>query len=459
MAVRSDEVRVLSPNGNLGYGFPTASLDAGLRERPHAIGADGGSTDVGPYYLGAGVSFTGREAVKRDLRLLLLGARELGIPLVVGSCGGGGGDPHLESVIEVTREIASEEDLHFRLALIHSEQDPDTIRAAHRAGKIAPLSGAPPMTDESVTSAARIVGQMGYEPIQAALEEGADVVLAGRACDVSIYAAVPILRGCDIGLAIHAAKIIECGAYCAVPSSATDCMLASVHADDFVLRALNPDRQVTAISAAAHSLYEQAHPARIVEPVGVVELDSARFEELGDGTVRVSGSTFTRADHYTVKLEGVRLVGYRAVSLAGVRDPIAADGLESCLEAARVRVADVFGSPGEAYSYDVRTHIYGREHHRQPGSESGNGAMTGVDVALALEVVAETQALAQQICSLARSTMLHHDYPGRLAVGGNLALLFSPHDVAWGAAYEFTIYHVWEVSDPLAPFPIEFREL
>jgi hypothetical protein len=76
-----------------------------------------------------------------------------------------------------------------------------------------------------------------------------------------------------------------------------------------------------------------------------------------------------------------------------------------------------------------------------------------------LEVVADEQEIASQICSLARSTMLHHNYPGRIAVGGNLALLFSPHDVAWGPAYTFTIYHVWEVADPLAPFPMEFKNL
>jgi hypothetical protein len=452
------ETKIFSPNGNLGYGFPVASLEAGLRERPDMIGADGGSTDAGPYYLGAGVSFTGRQAVKRDLRLLLLGARELQIPLVVGSCGGGGGEPHLEWTAQILEEIAAEEGLHFRLGLIHAEQDREAIRAAHHAGKVAPLDGAPPLSDEAISAGARIVAQMGYEPIQNALEDGADVILAGRACDVSIYAAVPTLRGCDVGLSIHAAKIVECGAFCAVPSSATDCMLVTIRDDDFIVRALNPDRRVTAASAAAHSLYEQPHPSRIVEPIGVVDLESACFDELDDGSVCVSGSKFAKADKYTVKLEGVSHVGYRAVSFAGVKDPVAAQELESCLEAARTRVADAFGAPGEAHAYQMFAHTYGANGGRSLGSDSYD-TMAEADAAVVLEVVAEEQEIASQICSLARSTMLHHNYPGRIAVGGNLALLFSPHDVAWGAAYEFTIYHVWEVTDPLAPFPIEFKEL
>jgi hypothetical protein len=452
------ETRVLSPNGNLGYGFPVSSLEEGLRSRPHVIGADGGSTDVGPYYLGSGVSFTGKQSVKRDLRLLLAGARDLGIPLIVGSCGGSGGEPHLQSVVEVLEEIASEEDLHFRLAIIHAEQNPQVIRAAHQASELAPVAGAPPLTNDAISSAVRIVAQMGSEPIQAALQEGADVVLAGRSCDASIYAAVPLLRGCDIGPSIHAAKIVECGAYCAVPSSAADCILASIDGDGFVLRAPNPDRRVTALSAAAHSLYEQAHPSRIVEPAGVVDLTEARFEELGDGSVRVVGSAFTKARRYTVKLEGVEHVGYRAVSIAGVKDPIAAAEIQSCLDAARERVADVFGPPGASHGYDLLIHTYG-DRQRENGAESSLYVMGDTDAALVLDVVAETQEIASQICSLARSTMLHHHYPGRLAVGGNLALLFSPNDVAWGPVFSFTIYHLWEISDPLAPFPIEFREV
>ena len=42
-----NEFRLLSTSGILGYGFPEASLNAGLERKPDAIGVDGGSVDPG----------------------------------------------------------------------------------------------------------------------------------------------------------------------------------------------------------------------------------------------------------------------------------------------------------------------------------------------------------------------------------------------------------------------------
>ena len=72
-------IRILSPTAILGYGFPETSFASGLALNPDVIAVDAGSTDPGPYYLGAGVSFTNRPAVKRDLRLILGAGREHGI--------------------------------------------------------------------------------------------------------------------------------------------------------------------------------------------------------------------------------------------------------------------------------------------------------------------------------------------------------------------------------------------
>src|SRR5688572_31889624 len=74
---------IYAPLGLLGYGYgyPEASLRAALEANPDLIAVDAGSTDPGPYYLGAGVSFTSRVMVKRDLGLLLRAAVERKIPL------------------------------------------------------------------------------------------------------------------------------------------------------------------------------------------------------------------------------------------------------------------------------------------------------------------------------------------------------------------------------------------
>ena len=90
--------RLLSTSGLLGYGFPEESLAAGMARAPHMIGVDAGSTDPGPHYLGSGKSLNSRMAVKRDLRLMLSAARSADIPLVIGSCGCAGGEPHLQEV-------------------------------------------------------------------------------------------------------------------------------------------------------------------------------------------------------------------------------------------------------------------------------------------------------------------------------------------------------------------------
>ncbi|MBI2206887.1 MAG: 3-methylaspartate ammonia-lyase, partial [Candidatus Rokubacteria bacterium] len=62
-----DRLTVYAPQGMLGYGFPDRSMDAALARNPDVLAVDAGSTDPGPYYLGAGVAFTNRRAVKRDL--------------------------------------------------------------------------------------------------------------------------------------------------------------------------------------------------------------------------------------------------------------------------------------------------------------------------------------------------------------------------------------------------------
>jgi hypothetical protein len=112
------EYRLLSTSGILGYGYAEESLRIGMAREPHVIGADAGSTDPGPFYLGNGTSFTSRLAVKRDLRLMLIAARAAKIPCIIGTSGGAGGEPHLAWQAEIVREIAREEKLSFKMALI-----------------------------------------------------------------------------------------------------------------------------------------------------------------------------------------------------------------------------------------------------------------------------------------------------------------------------------------------------
>src|SRR5262245_42065742 len=119
MQPETDEIRVLSPTGVTGSGFLESSFEQGLSQKPHFIGADAGSTDPGPEFLGSSATAFPLTAIKRDLRLMLLGARKIKVPLLIGTAGTGGNDEQLELMATLAREIAAAEGLDFKLALIH----------------------------------------------------------------------------------------------------------------------------------------------------------------------------------------------------------------------------------------------------------------------------------------------------------------------------------------------------
>ena len=186
-----------------------------------------------PYYLGievgrrddGGQASAFMETISRDVGPLLEAALRAGIPLLVGSAGFAGGEPHLMGTVAVFRSVAQARGLRFKAAVIHAEVDKGYVKEKLRAGKVEPLGPVPELTEQEVDAAVRIVGQMGVEPFQRALERGAQVVIAGRANDPSMFAALPLMHGFDRGLGLHMAKILECGAIAAQPGSGSDAML------------------------------------------------------------------------------------------------------------------------------------------------------------------------------------------------------------------------------------------
>ncbi|HWM05346.1 MAG TPA: hypothetical protein VNP92_23650, partial [Actinophytocola sp.] len=51
-----------------------------------------------------------------------------------------------------------------------------------------------------------------------------------------------------------------------------------------------------------------------------------------------------------------------------------------------------------------------------PQNSSGSSVTScGHELGIVIEAVAGTQELANTICAFARSTMLHHGYPGRIS--------------------------------------------
>jgi len=453
------QIRYLSPTGVLGVGFSEDHFRAALSRDLAFIGCDAGSTDGGPANLGGNKPFFSRAAIKRDLRILLTGARSIDVPLLIGSCGGSGGNWNLNWVREIVQEIAREEKLHFRTAIIESEPPREALLKKFREGRIRPLDPAPPLDESVLRDADHIVAMMGAEAYVAALEGGADVVLAGRSTDAAIFSAIPVARGFPPGLCWHAAKIMECGGAAVVTMEKPEGMLCTISDGHFTLEPVSPVQRCSPLSVAAHALYETADPYRMLEPGGEMDLTEARYEAVNDRVVRVSGSQF-HPKPYTVKLEGAKQIGYRAMVLGGVRDPVILEQFDSWFDGLKDHIAEnveaVYG-PSIRGQYRIDYKIYGKS--GVLGAREPHPERIGNEIGLLMVVLAQTQEVAYAIAGQAAHMVLHHSVPQWQGLLSNLAFPIAPHFWSLGEAYQFVLNHVVELDHPLELHPIRYEEV
>ncbi|WP_421990917.1 acyclic terpene utilization AtuA family protein [Roseococcus sp.] len=451
-----NEIRMLSTSGILGYGYAEESLRIGMAREPHAIGADGGSTDPGPHYLGAGTSFCSRLSVKRDLKLMILAAMAAKIPCIVGTAGGAGGEPHLQDTAALVREIAREEKLNFRMALIHAEPDRDMLVEAVGAGRVKALAKLAPLDAATIRRAERIVAMMGPEPIARALDCGAQVILCGRSSDPAQWAAVALRAGIPPAVSWYAGKMLECGAEPAVPKE-PDCLLVTLRDDHLICEPPNPIRRCTPLSVANFALHENASPIHHIEPGGLLDTSDVVFDPVSDRAVKVSGMRWTPKP-YTVKLEGVERSGYRAITICGTRDPVLIGQIDDYLEVHREKViakAAAFGVVPSSYRMGLR--VYGKD--GVMASWERHNAPPPHELAFIVEVLADSQDIANAVLAMARTSLLHADFPGRLCKEGNMAFPFSPSDIELGPLYSFSVFHTLALEDPCSIFPIEYESV
>jgi len=216
-----------------------------------------------------------------------------------------------------------------------------------------------------------------------------------------------------------------------------------------------PQRAATPASVAAHSLYEQSNPYEIIEPDGRVDLGDARYEALDARRTRVSGAEWIPASKTTIKLEGARFLGHRALLLAASADPrfIA-------------RSADIFDEVAEvvaglvcedsAPDYDLRFRVYGVDGvikwPEPPAAPPREVFVLG-------QCIAPTPERAQEVIRTTKQYLLHHGYEGRLSTAGNLAFPLTPPEVSAGPAYRFNVYHLLETDDTAGLFPVRIEEI
>lgn len=447
-------LKVLSASGQLGYGVPEDAFNEGVKRQPHFIGCDMGSIDPGPYYLGSGNIATSEAQTRGDLTTVLRGARSINVPLIVGTAGCAGAAPHLDTVLKMVREIALAEGLHFKLASIRADMPRDAVKAAIRAGKVKPLGAIADLTEADVDASTHLVGQMGIEAFQRALTAGADVIIAGRACDTAVYAAIPGMLGYPLGPAMHMAKIVECASLCTTPGG-RDALLGTLEGDSFVVDSMNPIRNASPMSVAAHSLYEQDDPYRVYEPEGTLHVDTARYEQVDAHRCRISGARWAPAQRFTVKIEGSAKVGERALMLAGCADPRAIAAMKEILPAVEKTVRELTSKTVKE-PFQVFHRVYGIDGVFNWPSPP---ATLPREVFVMVEIIAQTAEAAKSVATVFKQFLLHHGFPGRISTGGNLAFPFTPPEVVTGPAYRFSAYHVMEADDLPALFPVKIEQL
>jgi hypothetical protein len=445
-------LRIMSATGQLGYGVIEQPFRAGLEHDLHLIGADMGSVDPGPYYLGSGNIATAPRSTKRDLKLLLTSALQYKVPLIIGSAGTSGGDAHLKATLDIIEEIAREESLKFKLATIGAEIPKDLIKRQLAAGRVTNIGSIPDLTDEEIDGASCIVGQMGTEAFLRAIEAEPDVIIAGRACDTAIYASLPAHLGFPMGPALQMAKIIECASLCC-EGGGRDAMLATLEGDSFILDSMNPARNATPMSVAAHGLYEEADPLSVIEPEGILHLEQSQFEAVDAHRCRASGGYFKPATQYSVKIEGATRVGARAVYFAGSADPVFIDKADEIAISVEAMVRELV-PPSPQKPYDLYFRFYGL------GAVSNRPvSRLPEEVGVLVECIAETDEEAHAVVASAKQYLLHATYPDRISTAGNLAFPFTPPEIAAGDAYRFSLYHVMEVDELEPLFPVHIHSI
>ena len=466
------QVRVLIPSGALGISIDPAALEAGLAMAPHIIAIDGGSTDSGPYYLGTGTCKYARASIKREWAMLMRARARLGVPLLIGTAGTCGVDAMVDWMLEITAEIEAEiaaeiaaEDPaakppSLRVATLKSSQPPASLCEQFSAGSITALEGAPDLAAADFAGCSNAVALAGAEQIQKALETGADIIIAGRATDTAVIAALPLARGCHPGGAWHGAKIGECGAL-ATNNPGSGAILIEFDAAGFTVQPTGADVQATPHTVSAHMLYENADPFVLHEPGGHLDVTGARYTALDARRVRVEGSVWVATDAYTVKLEGARQAGFQTVSLVMVRDPHYVAHIKEWVEALeaafRAREASNLAS-----DFELEFRLMGQDatlgalETQVMGIEGGAAGVYEVGV-MAI-ITAGTQVQARDIARLLNPYLLHFPLTENEPMP-TFAFAFSPPEMDRGALYEFQLNHVLRLADPMGAFVLETHEI
>ncbi|MBR4864001.1 MAG: 3-methylaspartate ammonia-lyase, partial [Oscillospiraceae bacterium] len=142
------------------------------------------------------------------------------------------------------------------------------------------------------------------------------------------------------------------------------------------------------------------------------------------------------------------------ISICGNRDPIFISQIDDILQNLRTAAAANLSAD---FEYNLDFIVYGK--NGVMGQLEPNTEITSHEIGIVIDVVADTQEHSAAACSVARSTLLHYGYPGRIATAGNLAFPFSPSDIKVGETYVFNIYALLRSENPLNLFKRTYEDI
>lgn len=449
--------RIVVPSGHMGTTpFEQDSFRRGVAEKPDYVIADSGSADIGPHPLGADRPPSAEIWQRHDLEQMLLAARELGVPMIVGSASDTGTDKSVDRYLRLLRGVADQHRLKpFRVAAIYAEQPVETVRGWLAAGRaIDGLDGRPPADAATLDRTSRIVAVMGPEPIMAALDGGADVVICGRSSDPAIFAAALLRDQHSKADSFFAGKALECASFCAEPFMQKETVLGRIGPDGVYVTAMHPKQRCTPTSVAAHTMYERRNPFREYVPGGYVDMSECRYEQVDEKTTRVTNYRFVEDAVYRVKLEGAGKVAERRIFIAGVRDPYTIRNFDQVLSLARAKVERLFGPIGS--DYRLHYHVYGRDAIMGPMEPEPDTCPK--EMGIVTDVICKDPQRCEDICHVAAKALFGARLPEVKGTAGTAAI-FTDEVITLEAAYEWTLNHVIAVDSPHELFRTEFMTM
>ncbi|WP_108484819.1 acyclic terpene utilization AtuA family protein [Oceaniglobus ichthyenteri] len=448
-------VTMICPNGHLGFApLKVESFHLGVAANPDYVAADSGSDDVGPVPLATDTSASPKNWQEHDLEEMLLAARKLGVPMIIGSAGDTGTNSRVDMYVEMIRAIAKRHGLApFKLGYFYSEVDKDLIRKKIQSGDaIEGLDGRDPLDETELDASDHIVAMAGADPFLHLLEGGADVIIGGRSSDSAIFASAAIHNGYPKDKAYMLGKLLECASFCAEPYGGKETVMGTISPDGIDITAMHPDQRCTVASVAGHAMYERANPFHEYVAGGLLDMTNCHYEQRNEKTTRVTGPKFIPAKQMRVKLEGAGKVGERFVGIAGIRDPHTIAHVDQVMDWAKAEVLRKFGETG----YELHYSVYGRDGIL--GAMEPKRDTPAHELCIVVQGVAPTSELAEELALTGTRQLFYARLPNVKGTAGGVSF---PFDEVMRAspACRWTINHTMAVADGLELFPTHMIDI